>query len=148
MSKVVVQVCCGDWGGPAQANTARKTLPLPSKHLFQCLEGTKKESVLGEDMGCGGEVKAQNSQGWCRGVGRDMMQVDSKFGARPQPVSQARRRKVVVTVREKHSEKKKRQKTKKNTEKKKKKMSFFFLAQKWPRPPALPIKPLGLPFGP
>ena len=67
MSKVVVQVCCGDWGGPAQANTARKTLPLPSKHLFQCLEGTKKESVLGEGMGCGGEVKAQNSQGWCRG---------------------------------------------------------------------------------
>jgi hypothetical protein len=87
--------------------------------------------VLGEDMGCGGEVKAQNSQGWCRGVGRDMVQVGSKFGARPQSVSQARRRKVVVTVREKHSgQKENDKKQKKTTEKKKKKNEFFFFGAK------------------
>ena len=75
-----MQVCSGDWGGPAQANTARKTLPLPSKHQFQCLEGTKKESVLGEEMVFGGEAKAQHAPGGCRGVGRDMANISPKFG--------------------------------------------------------------------
>ena len=75
-----MQVCSGDWGGPAQANKARKTLPLPSKHQFQCLEGTKKESVLGEEMVFGGEAKAQHASGGCRGVGRDMANISPKFG--------------------------------------------------------------------
>jgi hypothetical protein len=71
--------------GPAQANTA----------------GTKKESVQGEEIGFGGEDKAQHAHGRCWGVGRDMGQVDFKFGARRQPVSQTGRRKVVVAKREK-----------------------------------------------
>ncbi len=75
-----MQVCSGDWGGPAQANTARTTLPLPSKHQFQCLEGTKKESVLGEEMVFGGEAKTQHAPGGCRGVGRDMANISPKFG--------------------------------------------------------------------
>ena len=75
-----MHVCSGDWGGPAQANTARKTLLLPSKHQFQCLEGTKKESVLGEEMVFGGEAKAQHAPGGCRGVGRDMANISPKFG--------------------------------------------------------------------
>jgi hypothetical protein len=87
--------------GPAQANTARKTLPLLTKHQLQCLKGTKKKSVQGEEMCFGGEDKAQHAQGRCRGVDRDMGQVDFKFGARRQPVGQAGRRKVVVNKREK-----------------------------------------------
>ncbi len=88
-------------GVPAQANTARKTLPLPSKHQFQCLQGTKKESVQGEEMGFGGEDKTQHAHGRCKGVGRDVGQMGSKFGARWQPVSQAGGRKVMIAKREK-----------------------------------------------
>ena len=104
MRKVVVQVCSGDWGGPAQANTARKTLPWPAKHQFQCLKKKKKEFVQGEEMGFGWEDKTQHAQGRCRPVARDMGQVDSKFGSRRQPMSQAGRRKVVVAKREKRRE--------------------------------------------
>jgi hypothetical protein len=83
----------------------------------------------------------------CRGVGRDMVQVGSKFGARRQPVSQARRRKVVVTKREKR----KRETRTKNNDKNQKDpltKNIYFLAQNWRRPPGLPIKPRALPFGP
>jgi hypothetical protein len=128
VSKVVVQVCSGGWGKLAQANTARKTLPLPSKHLIQCLEGTKKERVLGEDLGFGGEVKAQNAQGRCRGMGRDMVQVGSKFGARRNPVvSQVGSRKVMVTKREKWERLTRAKKTTKTKKTRwQKKNEFFF----------------------
>ena len=118
-----MQVCSRDWGEPAQANTARKTLPMSSKHLMQWLEGTKKERVLGQDLGLGGEVKAENAQGRCRGVGRDMVQVGSEFGARRQTVSQAGNKKMVLTKRAKRERvtrtKKNDKKPKRSADKKK-----------------------------
>ena len=76
-----------------------------------------------------------------------MVQMGSKFGARRQPVSQAGRRKVVVTKREKR---KRVTRTKKNEQKPKTKKNvfFFFGGQNWLRPPGLPIRHRGLPFGP
>ncbi len=105
--------------------------------------------MLGQDLGSGGEVKAENAQGRCREVGRDLVQVGSEFGARRQPVSQAGNKKVVVTKRAKQervTRTKKNDKNQKNTLTKKK---FFFLGgQNWLRPLGLPIRHQALPFGP
>ena len=117
-----MQVCSGDWGGPAQANTARKTLLLPSKHQFQCLEGTKKESVLGEKMVFVGEAKAQHAPGGCRWVGRDMANISPTFGGwglcatcgRESEVKATENKKWMVTKKKKKSGKKRGWKKKKN----------------------------------
>ena len=72
VSEVVVQVSRAHGGEPAKANTARKTLPRPSKHQFQCLKKKTKESVQGEEMGFGWEDKAQHAHMRCRPEARDM----------------------------------------------------------------------------
>jgi hypothetical protein len=108
---------------------------------MQWLEGTKKERVLGQDLGLGGEVKAENAQGRCRGVGRDMVEVGSKFGARRQPVSEAGNKKVVVTKRAKRE---RVTRTKKNDKNQKnpltKKNGFFFGGAKLASTPWPPHK--------
>jgi hypothetical protein len=85
-------MCVVDLGGGdlhKQTQRERPLFQLPSKYQFQCMKGTKQESVQGEEMGFGEENNAQHAQSRCRGVGRDMVQVGSKFGATRQPVSQA-----------------------------------------------------------
>jgi hypothetical protein len=69
-----------------------------------------------------GEDKAQHAQGRCRGVARDMPQVDAKVGLRVQPVSEARTKKVMVAKRakERDDKKKKRPKTTSRSDKQKK----------------------------
>ncbi len=101
MRKVVAQACSRDRGGPAERNPPRKNVPLPSNEQFQsllafqnCVSPGWREQFRGED-------KAQHAQGRCRGVGWDTPQVDAKFGARVQPVSEERTMKVMVTKREK-----------------------------------------------
>ncbi len=86
--------------------------------------------MLGQDLGLGGEVKAEQTQGRCRGVGRDMVEVGSEFGARRQPVSEAGNEKVVVTKRAKRervTRTKNNDKNQKNTLTKKKVFFFFWL---------------------
>ena len=87
VTQVVVKACSGDWGGPAERNAARNIDPLPLEQKFQCLAGNEKACVLCERKRFSGEDKAENAQGRCRGVGGDMAKVDTKVGAKVQPVS-------------------------------------------------------------
>ena len=48
---------------------------------------SQKTCVLGGEKGFRGEDKAQHAQGRCRGVEGDMAKVDTKVGARVQPMS-------------------------------------------------------------
>ncbi len=49
-------------------------------HLLEGFGAVRRKRFSGED-------KAENAQGRCRGVGGDMAKVDTKVGARVQPVS-------------------------------------------------------------
>ena len=62
---------------------------------------SQKTCVLGGKKGFRGEDKAHHAQGRCRGVGGDMAKVDTKVGARVQPMSSTRTKKVMVAKREK-----------------------------------------------
>jgi hypothetical protein len=78
------------------------------EQMFQCLimAGNQKACDLCVEKRFRGEDKAEHAQGGCRGVGGDMAKVDTKVGARVQPVSFTRRKKAAVAEREKERDEK------------------------------------------
>ena len=89
---------------------------------------SQKTCVLGGEKGFRGEDKAHHAQGRCRSVGGDMAKVDTKVGARVQPMSSTGTKKVMVAKQEKERDDTKKKKTKMN--KKEPLLVFYFFFEK------------------
>ena len=74
-------------GGDLQREIQRDRRPHSLRTRSSSGQWPAKKRVLGGEKGFRGEDKAQHAQGRCRGVGGDMAKVDTKVGARVQPMS-------------------------------------------------------------